>query len=151
MLHRLHRTHAALRDGRDGLQGEVTDEAQHDELPLLGRELCQGGQELGVDRLPLRRGLTIGDVGADQSGPPRAASVVVDHAVASDGEDPAPHLLVRPLEARERPGDVQDDLAQQVVGVGHALPPQVAPAPTRHRPASRSPRPRLSPRRRRWC
>ena len=56
-------------------------------------------------------------------GPPPA---IVDQAVVGDAEDPAPQGGAVAAEAMDVARDLQEDLAQQVLGLGCTLRPQVA-------------------------
>lgn len=102
---------------------ETTEEPEDDHVALLARELAQGHP----DRVEVGR--TLDEVpGLDGSdGPPVIVTKVfevasspaeVDHGVPCDAEDPRPEREASLFVARQRLDHLQEDLLEEVLGVG---------------------------------
>lgn len=125
VLQRLDRPDFPLCELCDLFQREVGHEPEKDDLALVGGQRLQCGHERGVDRLGRRRrGLVVGrpvDHVRAAGRPPTS----VEHSVVRDGEDPAAQGGGVAREAVDVAGDLEEDLAEQILGVADALRAQI--------------------------
>jgi hypothetical protein len=102
----------------DRFERQVGDQSQHEQVPLIGGQLAQGGDQHRIHRLRMRGG---GPVKYRLCRHARTASPptgVVDDAVAGDGEHPPAHGEVVVYHPMHVTGDLDEHLAQDVLGIG---------------------------------
>ena len=113
-------------DAGNRLDGQVGHEPKENHLTLLRGEPIDCGQQGRVEwLLPIRAGAVRGgSTGGHRS--PRTPSGIVDDPIAGEGKDPLPDGNLVTPHAPQVPGDLEEDFAQEIFGIRHALCPQVA-------------------------
>jgi len=125
MLQGLDRPDLPLGDSGHHVEGEIGDEAEGDDLALIVGQERQGGDQLGIERFVgrRRRGVPLAvDLSRPAGPPPR----VVDETVPGDREHPTPQVVMITAEPREVARHLEEDLAEQILGIASALGPQIA-------------------------
>lgn len=128
MLQGLHPTHLALGDPGHVLEGQVGHESKHQDLALVGRQRRERGFEFGIDarRRRLVGGHHLGNIGRRRRAVAPEATVRVDGSVVGDGEDPPSGSGVVAREPLDVACHVEEDLTEDIIGIGDALGPEVA-------------------------
>jgi hypothetical protein len=122
VLQRLDRADSSMRDAGDVVERQIGDESQEDDGALILGEGVDRGLQGWVDRVELvvEDGL-IGQARVGGRWSRGATSPGVDEPVMGDREDPTPPRLGVTADAVHIPGDVEEHLAQQVLGVWCSL------------------------------
>ena len=100
---------------RDCFEGEVCDKAQDHDFALVAGERVECGDQGRIERF-FRCGRVRRLVRPDDSRSTGAASTFVDQSMVRDGEDPAPQRGVVAVESIEPACDVDEYVAEEVVG-----------------------------------
>ncbi len=130
MLHDADGTGTLVQDAPDLCGIEPTDNAEQDDLGLLGTQLphqlidrflgADGADHRGFGVMP--SGAISQVVGRHRIGSPAAqTAAMLDQAPAGDGEQPAPESRFVALERRQPGGGRQPDVSGQVLAGGPVL------------------------------
>jgi hypothetical protein len=134
-LELLHGPGALAEHRRDLVDGEIADDPKQQDLALVrGERRQQPGDALEPESRSRRvfdviAGRLLGELellGHRLARAPRNAAALIEQAVMGDRECPRPEATLVPFEPLEVADDLQEHLAEQVVGIRRAARPHVA-------------------------
>lgn len=122
MLQRLDRADAAARDRGDVAERQVGDEAQQHDGALVIGQTIERILQVGIgDRWLILDGGPLRDWPVDDLGPSGAMAPDIHETMVGDREYPPSSPLGVAPDAMCVAGDMEEDFAEHVLGVGSAL------------------------------